>query len=165
MGFRDMANTTTFKTTKSKLNSGNVNTKSNFATSPLRSYGNVNIDNITDDEYEVIQEIEADAKARKINWKAQSFVSMITTIMTNKQPAIKYAANHKGLQIEISSDIKGKTHLIVKKGLTRKVIVDTFITSKPIFKHGSRIGTSRSVTLYSIYKTARYQVDGELIAS
>ena len=150
---------------KSKLSSRNAYIRSSFVSSTLQSYGNVNIDNITDDEYEVIKEIEADAKNNKINWKSQSFVAILTTIMANKSPSIKYTANHKGMYIEIRNDDKGKIHIIVKNGFAKKVVVDTFIPFKPMVKYNKRLGSLRAETLYCIYRIARYQVDGELIAS
>lgn len=158
---------TTDKNTKTSPNTGSTIKKfNNFFTTPsLSIYGKVNIDNISDNDYETIQKITEATFSRQIHWKPQSFMSIITQIVTKKQLEIQYSANFNGMNICLTSNIKGKTTIKVTKGLTKKVIVDTYILANPVLKFGMRAGTSRSLTLYKLFKAVRYQVDGELIAS
>lgn len=150
---------------RSKFNSKASKAQVGFTTSPLKSFGNVNIDNISDDEYEVIKEIATATINRQIQWKAQNFISIVTALMTKKPITLNYKARYNGLNITIRSDIKGKTSIKVTAGFTNKVLVDTFIPFKPVIRHGFRTGTARGMELYNLYKLARYQVDGELLAS
>lgn len=160
-----MATHTTFKNSQAKTNPASKKYNANFVSSPLKNYGVVNIDNISDDAYELIKNIAQDTYSREINWRPQTFISIVTSLLSNKDLAITYTAHHKGLNITLKNDIKNKTHIRITKGLTKKVILDTFIPYKPTTRNGARIGTARSMELYKIFKAVRYQVDGQLIAS
>ncbi|MGD9580194.1 MAG: hypothetical protein AB7V50_02375 [Vampirovibrionia bacterium] len=160
-----MATHTTFKDSKIKTNPLKSNYKTDFVTSPIKKFGIVNIDNISDDAYELIKSIAQDTFNRKIYWRPQNIFSIVSSILANKELAIVYTAKHKGLNITIKNDVQNKTYIKVTKGLTKKVILETFIPYKPVMRNGARVGTYRSMELYKIFKAVRYQVDGQLIAS
>lgn len=160
-----MATNTTIKNSKAKTNPALKNYSAKFVSNPLKDFGIVNIDNISDNAYDLIKYIAQDTYNRQINWKPQTFLSIVSSLLADNDLAITYTAQHKGFNITLKNDINNKTQITITKGLTKKVILDTFITYKPITKNGVRIGTARSMELYKIFKAVRYQVDGQLIAS
>lgn len=127
-------------------------------------FGKVNIDNITDNDYEAIKQIADATFSRRIKWNDQNIFNFVFNFISNKEPEYTYQARYKSLKIVINSNFCGKTTIKVTKGLTNQLIVDTFIPDKPMIRHGIRVGTTRSFMLYNLFKAVRYQVDGELIA-
>lgn len=158
--------------TKASLKNASNKKQSAFGvskvSSPARPFGIggiVNIDNISDREYEMVQEILDNTIERKIYWKPQSFLSILKDLLSNKKVSINYNGSYRGMNIFISNDIKGRTTIKIAKGFTNKTILETFIPFKPETRMGQRTGTSRAYSLYNLFKTIRYQVDGELLAS
>jgi len=148
-----------------KTSSSFSKAQSRYVSNPVKSFGIVNVDNISDIEFELVNEIAEASISRQIQWESQSFIAMLASMMSKKEMKLVYKGRYNGLNVEVTSNIKGKTTVKVTKGFTKKVLVETFITSRPVVKYGRRIGTARSQVLYNLYKSARYQVDGDLLAS
>lgn len=160
-----MSAQTVFSKKSHNLPSQNFDSKYAYTSRPLKIKGCVNIDNISDKEYELLQELAEDSIRRQIEWKPQSFFSIVTALLAKKTPELIYSASHKGFNVTLTDSIKGKISIKITKGITKKTVLETFIPFKPEVSYGKRRGSARSVLLYNLYKSARYQVDGELLAS
>lgn len=146
-------------------NSLNLATKSAYANTSLNLKGVVNVDNISDERFALLKEILDASVNRQVKWQAKGFISNVIGLLSGKEMTLTYSGTFNGMKIRVESFIKGKVSIKVTKGLTNKVLLETFIPFSPKSMHGTRIGTSRSVVLFNLYKSARYQVDGELLAS
>lgn len=143
----------------------NIATQSAYANSSLQLKGVVNVDNISDDNFALVKEILDASVKRQVKWQPKSLLNNIINLFSGKELTVIYTGSYDGMKIRIESFLKGKVAIKVTGGLTNRVLLETFIPFTPQSIHGTRVGTSRSVVLYNIYKSARYQVDGELIAS
>jgi hypothetical protein len=157
--------TTTPEKTR-KVNSSLQNSKYANVSRPLPIKGVVNIDNISDREFEIVEEIAESTFAREINWRPQGFLSILSSILIqNKVPELEYIADYKGHRLSLRTNAKGKTALTVTKKFSGKKVLETFIPFNPVVRFGVRTGTSRAMLLNRLMKTVRFQVEGELLAS
>ncbi len=131
----------------------------------MRLLDNVNVDNVDDKRYELIQQLAKDTIDRKVEWRPRDLVSMLVSLTTKTETILTYYADYKGMNITISDNFKGKIRIKATRCFTQKVVIDTFIPFKPFYKYGKRVGTSRSLTLLKLFKSVRYQVDGMVMAS
>lgn len=132
---------------------------------PLPLNGIVNIDNISDKEYELINDIADATVMRKINWKSNSIVSILTGFISKKDPEMVYNAVYKNMKINVRRNLKGKVNIKITTQVTKQTILETFIPYKPEVKLTGRSGTSRAMLLNNMFNVIRFQVDGQPIAS
>jgi hypothetical protein len=165
-GFNKMTSTYNKQRTSSTHLTRNVNLENIHTTRPVPVDGIVNIDTISDKEYDIVKEVIDASFEGRMKWKPLSLVSIVSTfLLENKMPDLQYKAVYNGYKISLSSNIRGKTRIKISTRFSNKTILETFCPFKPENQYGEKIGTSRSHLLYTLFKTVRYQIDGYLLAS
>lgn len=125
----------------------------------LSHYGTVNIDNIPDKDFELIQHILKETKDSKINWKYKTFASLYREIIFKKPFESIYSGRYEKYNIDLNNNHKGKITITITKGFRNKRILKTFIPFIPVTKNNYRIGTYRSTVLRDLYNIVKYQTN------
>ncbi|MEW5822564.1 MAG: hypothetical protein AB1782_20390 [Cyanobacteriota bacterium] len=145
------------KTCEKQIHSGIDNPSLNSIMRPLRLNGLVNIDNISDKEYEMIRLISEATYNNEIRWNAQNvFIQYIRTIITNKFESL-YWGIYNDYVVTLTDNYSGKVSITVTKGFPKKTVLETFIPRKPQFINGRRVGSFRESYLFKLLMTIKFQ--------
>ena len=125
----------------------------------LRQYGTVNIDNILDKDFELIQDILKNTIEKKIQWQPGVFITIFRTIILKQPFESFFSAKYKEYNITLNNNHKGIITIIITKGLSKKRILKTFIPFKPVIKNNYRIGTYRSTVLCNLFNIVKSQTN------
>lgn len=152
--------TSQYKKTDSKKKSKVFDKETISVSRPLPLKGIVNIDNISDREYEVIKKVVDVTVTKKISWKTAGLICSLKNIILKNNIVSTYKTYYEGLDIILNKFSTGKISIKASNRLTKRVVFDTFIPFKPELKLNKRVGTSRSMVLYKLFQAIRYQVEG-----
>jgi hypothetical protein len=137
---------------------------SSFDMRPLPVQGRVNIDNISDKEFEHIQTIAEMSFKRALKWKSQGFISTLAALISKTDITHMYKTRGNGIDIVLTKYQNGKISIKITQTLNKTVLVDTFIPYKTRMVWGKREGTKRASLLQNLFNAVRYQVDGITMA-
>lgn len=122
--------------------------------------GIVNIDNITDEHYVLIEEIFSATLNEKIRWSDEGYIAKISNIILNQDPYVLFKGTYHKNKIELLNNYSGFLYIKIMKGFSKKILFETFIPSKPVFQFGKRIGSRREEYLYRLYTAVKFRVQG-----
>lgn len=136
-----------------------------FDRRPLPLPGNVNVDNISDNEFELIQNIAGLTFNRALKWKPQSFISSLSDLLFNKKLTHNYNTTANDTNINLKKFQNGKISIKISSISANKVLLETFIPHKTHVVWGKREGSARSILLQNLFNAVRYQTEGTFAAS
>lgn len=126
-------------------------------------YGRVNLENINDSEFEMVQNILKDTYSYDIDWQPVSIFRILKNLYINKRIILGYKAHYQEFSLLLESDIKDNLRLSIATGIKEKAILDTYISEIPFIINKKIGGTRRSRILIQLYDIFKDRVDGRLI--